>query len=148
MNAVARRLGILLIFFPPHARTYPQGGGWVFGRERAGSGAYTRARLIKRPDLRRVYIYTFVARFATALGYPLRLVAFRRSAEILVDRPTDRFAADLEPIGIKRSESRSDRPCRRSPNRSPIEFRVCRAYRRSSYLGLSFLWIYSGLIVS
>lgn len=35
----------------------------MFGRERGGSGAYTRARLIKRPDLRRVY--TFAARFAT-----------------------------------------------------------------------------------
>lgn len=45
MNAVARRLGILLIFFPPHAGA--EGGG---GRRWWLYDACTRARLIKRPE--------------------------------------------------------------------------------------------------
>lgn len=58
MNAVARRLGILLIFFPPHALA---GGG-------GPAAAYTRARLIKRPDLRRVYLRVrFIEPVATSV---------------------------------------------------------------------------------
>lgn len=48
MNAVARRLGILLIFFPPHARAEGGGGRWWWWWWLCD--AYTRARLIKRPE--------------------------------------------------------------------------------------------------